>query len=157
MRAIALVDHTKTHAPPDGILDAIAEALSIRVARDFAPAWRTLTTPVTVGGRGEKIRFFETAHQATDHGWHIVDAHGRPYAHAFVAPSIANGSGWIAGTDAVSATASHEALEMLADPAANEYCLDDHRRLWSLARHGRLRRSSSGRPPITSGSAAGSR
>ncbi len=131
MRAIALVDHTNEHAPPRGVLDAIAEALSIQIERDFAPAWRTLPSPVTVGGRGERIHFFESAHQAADYGWHIVDADGRPYAHAFVAPSVANGSGWITGTDPISATASHEALEMLADPAANEYCLDDEARLWS--------------------------
>ena len=131
MRTIALVDHTKKHRPPAGALEAIAEALTIQVERDFAPAWGAMPTQFTVGGRGEKIHFFDTEHQATDFGWHIVDAHGRPYAHVFVSPSISAGSDWTTGEDSVSASASHEALEMLADPAANEYCLDDHRRLWS--------------------------
>ena len=71
-----------------------------------------------VGGRGDKIHFFDSAHQAGDYGWHIVDDHGLPYAHVFADPSISAGSDWISGTDAISVTASHEALEMLADPAA---------------------------------------
>ena len=70
-----------------------------------------------VGGRGEKIHFFDSAHQAGDYGWHIVDDHGLPYAHVFTDPSISAGSDWISGTDAISATVSHEALEMLADPS----------------------------------------
>ena len=90
-----------------------------------------MPTRFTVGGRGDKIHFFDSAHQATDYGWHIVDGNGLPYAHAFAAQSIANGSGWITGTDPISATASHEALEMLGDPAANEYCFDGDERLWS--------------------------
>ena len=105
MRTIALVDHTKKHPPPPGVLAAIAAALTIQVERDFAPAWRVVPTRFAVGGRGDKIHFFDSAHQATDYGWHIVDAHGLPYAHAFTEPSIANDSGWITGTGAISATA----------------------------------------------------
>jgi hypothetical protein len=131
VRTIALVDHTKKHRPPPGALEAIAEALTTQVARDFAPAWHVQPVEFTVGGRGDKIHFFDSAHQATDYGWHIVDSDGQPYAHVFVGVSLANGSDWITGSDAISMTASHEALEMLGDPAANEYCLDDQRRLWS--------------------------
>ena len=39
VRTIALVDHTRKHRPPDGVLEAIAEALTTQVQRDFAPAW----------------------------------------------------------------------------------------------------------------------
>jgi hypothetical protein len=130
-RRIALVDHTTHHPPPDGILDAIAEALTIQVRRDFARAWPVAPTEIGVGGRGDEIHFFDSAHQASDYGWHVVDGHGLPYAHVFTSPSIANGSGWTSGTDAISATASHELLEMLADPAANEYAVDAQERLWS--------------------------
>ena len=131
MRTIALVDHTKRHPPPPGVLEAIAEALTIQVQRDFAPAWRVHDVRFTVGGRGDKIHFFDSAHQATDYGWHIVDGHGLPYAHVFADPSITSGSDWITGPASISATASHEALEMLADPAANEFCFDGERHLWS--------------------------
>jgi hypothetical protein len=131
VRTIALVDHTKTSPPPPRALAAIAAALTIQVERDFAPAWGVMPTRFTVGGRGDKIHFFDSAHQATDYGWHIVDGNGEPYAHAFATQSIANGSGWTTGSDPISATASHEALEMLGDPAANEYCFDGEERLWS--------------------------
>ena len=90
--------HEEAPASP-GVLAAIAAALTIQVERDFAPAWGVMPTRFTVGGRGDKIHFFDSAHQATDYGWHIVDGHGLPYAHAFAAPSIANGSGWITGTE----------------------------------------------------------
>src|SRR5207302_3364464 len=54
-----------------------------------------------------------------------------PYAHVFAAASISHGNGWTKGTDAISVTASHEALEMLGDPRANEFCFDGDRRLWA--------------------------
>jgi hypothetical protein len=131
VRTIALVDHTRRHPPASGVLEAIAEALTIQVERDFAPAWGVTTARFTVGGRGDKIHFFDSAHQAGDYGWHIVDGHGLPYAHVFSDPSISAGSDWITGPDAISVTASHEALEMLADPAANEYSFNGARLMWA--------------------------
>ena len=97
----------------------------------MAPAWKVTTAQFAVGGRGDKIHFFDSAHQAGDYGWHIVDAHGLPYAHVFTEPSIAACSTWTAGTDAISSTASHEALEMLADPATTDYSFNGQRRLWA--------------------------
>lgn len=131
MRTIALVDHTRQHRPPPGVFEAIAEALTVQVTRDFGPAWNLTPVRFTAGGSGAKIHFFDSAHQATDYGWHVVDGHGRPYAHVFADPSITAGSDWITGPDSLSATASHEALEMLADPAANGYSFDGKRRLWA--------------------------
>ena len=128
---IAIVDHTREHRPEPGVLDALAEALTVQIERDFAPVWGVRPRRVTVGGRGDKIHVFDHAHQATDYGWHIVDDHGAPYAHVFAAISITHGSGWTTGADAISVTASHEVLEMLGDPAANEYCFNGHRSLWS--------------------------
>ena len=49
----------------------------------------------------------------------------------FTDPSISAGSDWITGPDAISVTASHEALEMLADPAANEYSFNGFRLMWA--------------------------
>src|SRR5262249_23507241 len=62
---------------------------------------------------------------------HIVDNKGDPYAHVFAAPSSDYGSDWTTGSDPISVTASHEALEMFADPRANEYCFDWDRYLWA--------------------------
>jgi hypothetical protein len=131
IRTIALVDHTKQHRPPPGALEAIAEALTVQVRRDLAPAWGVTDARFTVGGRGEKIHFFDSADEATDYGWHIVDDEGDPYAHVFAAPSIDNGSDWVRGPDPISVSASHEALEMFTDPRANEYCFDWDRYLWA--------------------------
>jgi hypothetical protein len=86
VRTIALVDHTRRHPPKPSVLEAVAEALTIQVERDFAPAWGAATARFTVGGRGDKIHFFDSAHQAGDYGWHIVDGYGLPYAHVFADP-----------------------------------------------------------------------
>ena len=86
---------------------------------------------MTVGGRGDKLHFFDSSHQADEYGWHIVDDNGDPYAHVFAGIAIKEGNTWTAGSGAISVTASHEVLEMLGDPAANEYCFDGRRTLWS--------------------------
>lgn len=131
IRTIALVDHTKQFPPPPGVLDAIAEALTIQIRRDLAPVWGVTEARFTVGGRGHKIHLFDSAEDATEYGWHITDDRGLPYAHVFAAPSIDHGSDWTKGADPISVTTSHEALEMFTDPRANEYCFDFDRYLWA--------------------------
>jgi hypothetical protein len=131
MRLITLVDHTDDHRPPVGTLEAIAEALTTQIRRDFAPAWGMQDATVTVAGPGDKIHFFDSANQRGAYGFHAVDPHGEPYAHVAAEASLKAGNTWVAGTDAISASASHEALEMMGDPAANEWCFDGDHRLWS--------------------------
>jgi hypothetical protein len=128
---IALVDHTQQHRPPAGTLEAIAAALTVQINRDFAPRWGVEGATVTVNGPGDKIHFFDTAHQRGDFGFHDVDPHGQPYAHVAVAPSLHDDNTWTEGTDSVAASASHEALEMMGDPAANEWSFDGDDKLWS--------------------------
>jgi hypothetical protein len=130
-RAITLVDHTQRHAPPAGVLIAIAEALSVQIQRDFAPAWGVEDATVTVNGRGDKIHFFDNAHARDGYGYHEVDPQGQPYAHVAAEASLHAGNTWVSGTDAISASASHEVLEMLGDPWANEWCFDGNAKLWS--------------------------
>jgi hypothetical protein len=131
IRTIALIDHTTQYRPPPGVLDAIAEALTIQIRRDLAPVWGVTEARFTVGGRGDKIHLFDSAEDATEYGWHITDDRGQPYAHVFAAPSIDHGSDWTKGADPISVTTSHEALEMFTDPRANEYCFDFDRYLWA--------------------------
>src|SRR5438128_1272264 len=109
----------------------MAKALTIQVARDFAPAWGIAPVPVNVGGRGEKVHFFDSAHSADGYGYHECDPKGRPYAHVDVGLSIAAGSDWLTGHDAVSTSASHEVLEMLVDPTGYEYSFNNRRTLWA--------------------------
>ena len=133
--AITLVDHTARHAPPAGVLVAIAEALTVQIQRDFAPAWGVEDATVTVNGRGDKIHFFDRrAPHATAYGYHEVDPQGQPYAHVAAEASLHAGNTWVSGTDAISASASHEALEMLGDPWANEWCFDGNAKLCVSAR-----------------------
>jgi hypothetical protein len=130
-RRIALVDHTTQHRPGAGVLAAIAEALTTQVNRDVAPAWGVAPCTVAVGGKGDQIHVFDSAHQAAEFGWHSVDDHGLPYAHVFVEGSLAVGSDWLTGDASVSSTLSHEALELLVDPGANQYAFDGDRELWA--------------------------
>ena len=123
MRTMSLVDHTKKYRPPAGVLEAIAEALTIQVQRDFAPAWGVEEASSRWAGAATRSTS-STAREAEEFGWHVTDDRGLPYAHVFAAASISHGNGWTDGAEAVSVTASHEALEMLADPRANEFCFD---------------------------------
>jgi hypothetical protein len=131
MRRIVLVDHTKAHKPEPGVLQAIAEAITIQIERDFAPAWGVLPRQVTVGGSGDKVHVFDSAGQAEDFGWHYVDGKGLPYAHVFVAGSLSADSGWLTGEASVASTIGHEVLELLVDPCANEYAFDKTGLLWA--------------------------
>jgi hypothetical protein len=128
--SIVLVDHTKVYPPPPGVLAAIAEALTTQIARDFAPLWGVAPITVRLSGPGEQLHFFDFAHSG-DFGFHQVEASGQAFAHVAVGPSLTHGSDWLSGTDAVSASASHEVLEMLADPVANEYSFDGFGHLWA--------------------------
>jgi hypothetical protein len=132
MKTISLADRTDQYKPSAGALARIARALNTQIRRDFAPHWGVAPVKVTVGGRGQPVYFFDGAKQADD-GWgfHDVDPHGNPYARVFVSPSIDNGSDWLSGEYPVSATASHEVLEMLGDQNANTFAFDGRRRLWA--------------------------
>lgn len=131
MRSISLIDETKKLRPPRGALEAMAKALSIQIERDFAPAWGIEPVQVHVGGRGEKIHFFDDPIEAEYLGYHSLDPKGRPYAHVYVSPAIDAGSGWLEGAESVAASASHEALEMLCDPTAMSFSLNGKQTLWA--------------------------
>jgi hypothetical protein len=111
-RRIALVNRSPAHisAPT---LDAAAQALQTQVDRDFGPSW---------GVRAQVVPFH--AHETPpDTYWPIaivaslgdprelgvhLDSHHRPYA------QVRSGHGW-------TMTASHELLEMLADPWGHRF------------------------------------
>src|SRR4029079_10030097 len=98
----ASVERTREPRHEAGVLDAIAEALTIQIERDFAPAWNVKPRRVTVGGRGDKLHLFDTSHQDDDHRWDIVDDHGDPYAHVFAGVHLEHGSTWVDGAEAIS-------------------------------------------------------
>jgi hypothetical protein len=121
MRELTIRDRTTTkkYAPPRGMIDAIAAALQIQLERDFAPIWGLEPPVVSVEGRGEPIYIYDS------------DASGgRPYAHVYAKPSFDHDSDWSTGRDSISASISHEALEMLADPSVNTFHYNAARLMW---------------------------
>lgn len=98
---------------------AIIAALQIQVSRDFAPAWG-IDAKLTLAPPKQKtptpglwsIGFFDNADQAGALGYHDITAEGLPLGKVFVKTTLDAG-------DLVSVTASHECLEMLADPDIN--------------------------------------
>jgi hypothetical protein len=131
MPALTLVDHTRRFAPPQGVLEAIAAALTIQIERDFAPVWGHVPSPVTVAGRGQPIHIFDSSRSAEDdYGFTTVDTHARPYAHVFAKASFDHQCDWLTGIDSIATSISHEALEMLADPSVNTFHYNAKRLMW---------------------------
>lgn len=114
---IAIINESKTL--DDAALAVVVAALQVQVTRDFAPAWGTGATLVLVP-RGATPAPDAWQLAALDHtddagalGYHEVTDAGLPLGKAFVADDIADGLSW-------SVTLSHELLEMLADPQADQ-------------------------------------
>jgi hypothetical protein len=103
---VALVDETGDIEPVE--LAHVAGALNEQVQADFAPAWKVAAT---VGAYPRAPRFTWAVHIQhgldVDAGGYHLDEHNQPYARV----DVDRGS-W-------TVTASHELLEMLADPWGN--------------------------------------
>jgi hypothetical protein len=100
------------------IAQAVA-ALQIQVARDFAPAWGMGANLVFVP-RGQspaagawQLAVLDHSDQAGALGYHETTADGQPLGKAFVADDMDDGLAW-------AVTISHELLEMLGDPEADQ-------------------------------------
>jgi hypothetical protein len=90
-------------------------ALQTQVSRDFATTWgidaevRTTEEPAE---EDEPLYLLDDASQADALGFHARTSWERPCGFVFVRPCLEVGDSW-------QATASHELLEMLADPLIN--------------------------------------
>lgn len=96
----------------------VVAALSLQVARDFAPAWgvyaELIFTPkggVIMEGAWQLI-ILDNSDQAGALGYHDLTRQGMPIGKIFAKTDIDFGLAW-------SVTASHELLEMLIDPSIN--------------------------------------
>lgn len=99
----------------DARFAAILHALQAQCAEDFCPVWGIAVPVLHLVGRNEqpdpshwKLWFRDTSDDAGALGYH-EDASGVPEGFVFVEDDIRYGS-------AISVTASHELMEMLADP-----------------------------------------
>lgn len=113
---VAIVNH---YAPlSNAEVEAVVAALQVQVYRDFYPIWgidANLTfypDPTKVPLTAWLLSILDNADQAGDLGYHDVTAQGLPLGKIYAGSDAKYGSSW-------SVTASHELLEMLADPAIN--------------------------------------
>lgn len=111
---LAFVGHART---PLGVgLEALAAAIEVQFARDVGPAWGLPAVKVTVEAAIPRdawgLVFLDDADQAGALGYHDLTADGRPIGKVFVRTTLDDGQ-------AVSVTASHEAIEQAIDPAIN--------------------------------------
>jgi hypothetical protein len=105
---VGLIDKTGTVNPQE--LAAVATALNLQVSRDFSPIWRVSATVSAFPGASNALPgvwpiFVVNNLPPSEGGVHLTKHH-QPYALVETGPS------W-------SLSASHECLEMLADPSGS--------------------------------------
>ena len=103
----------------DGDVQDVVAALQIQVSRDFAPVWgrdaQLAFSPANASippGTWELV-IADNSDQAGTLGYHELTVNGDPLGKVFAQDDITNGNSW-------AVTASHEMLEMLADPWINQ-------------------------------------
>lgn len=102
----------------DAQVSAAVPALQTQISRDFAPAWGTDAHLdfVPLSGRPAAgswwLSILDDSDQADALGYHDVTSDGMPLGKVFARSDIRYGYQW-------TVTASHELLEMLADPDIN--------------------------------------
>jgi len=110
MRYIAVINQSSVVPPAD--LQKTVSALQVQVTRHFAPAW-SLDAYFLISARPlpgcSTLYVLDNADQAGVLGYHDVTPGDNPVGYCFAKTTIESGDNW-------SATLSHEALEMLADP-----------------------------------------
>jgi hypothetical protein len=106
----------------------VADALEFQLGAHYAGMWdavgckvRVYTEPGSLMGTGEEcpLIIFDDPDQADALGWHSVDPYGRAFGRAFWGPIRDAGGTLKEGALSLSATLSHEALEMVGNPYVN--------------------------------------
>lgn len=121
MISVAIVNGSTVVQDAD-VQDAVA-ALQVQVSRDFAPVWgrdaqlafSPMSTPVPAGTW--ELLIADNSDQAGALGYHDLTVNGDPLGKVFAQDDLNNGNSW-------TVTASHELLEMLADPWVDE-CVEN--------------------------------
>lgn len=102
----------------DGEIRTVVNALQQQVTNDFRPAWGTdaeltfIPTGATPPTGTWWLTILDDADQAGALGYHDLTPEGMPLGKVFAATDLKYGNSW-------TVTASHELLEMLADPNIN--------------------------------------
>jgi hypothetical protein len=102
----------------DGDLPAVVSALQQQVTNDFAPAWgidadiHYVPRGATPNPAAWQLVILDDSDQAGALGYHDVTSQGLPLGKVFAKTTQQDGGQW-------TVTASHELLEILADPEIN--------------------------------------
>jgi hypothetical protein len=112
----------------DSEVALFAEACSMQLSRDVAPAWGLPPVPVeffsderAVPGGWDTVSLFDTPDHAQDLGFHSVTMDGRPLLGIYVAPYLDHGL----RLSAISVVLSHQTIESFADPAFEYWASQD--------------------------------
>jgi hypothetical protein len=113
---IAVVNRSSLAGPGD--MSRVADALGKQLADDYSPVWG-LEAEIAIAARPEAIPatawqlvILDDSDQANALGYHELTKSGAPLGKVFVRSVQESGGEW-------SVAASHELLEMMADPALN--------------------------------------
>lgn len=114
---VAIIN-ASTVVTDDAEVETTVAALQTQVSRDFAPAWG-IDAELRVLPKGSKpgpgewwLVILDNSDQAGTLGYHDLTAAGLPLGKVFAKTDLTFGEHW-------SCTASHELLEMLANPCIN--------------------------------------
>jgi hypothetical protein len=124
-KRVLKIANKSTHDPRvvDPAIDAMTEAIAIQL-RQVAAAWGQVVWQIVedANAAGFEIALFDDdAQQHDDYGWHDLSDAGTPYARVFLKPILDFGGRWLHSSLSVSATVSHEACELIGDPAVNQW------------------------------------
>jgi hypothetical protein len=111
---VQVVDETKKVAIGERDLRRAVRALARQVREHFAPAWGIsveleITTRARIHRDAWVLVILDDEPSAGAYGWHDLSPHGQPLGKVLAKEAIADAREW-------TSTASHELLEMLADP-----------------------------------------
>lgn len=114
----------------DSQVDAVRLALSDQVRYDFGPVWHTgcrtmMSTPGAAPATAWQLIILDNSDQAGALGYHDLTKSGLPIGKVFAKTDIDNNLSW-------SVTASHELLEMLADPTIDRCVQIAQLTFWAL-------------------------
>ncbi len=103
-------------------------AVAKQVVLHWAPDWERQPVDVlfyaslaSVPTRVPIIAIFDNSFDAKILGYHAVTPDGRQYGRVFAGGTLVNGGALTEGHQAVSTVLSHELLELLGDPGANQW------------------------------------
>lgn len=125
---IALASVSKDHAISRPVLDDIALALETQLYQHYAPFWQSAGMNVRVVDAEDPILgqqdasplvIYDVPDQPNALGYHSLQARAQVYGKAFWDVIRGSGGTLTTGQNSLSATLSHEVLEMVGNPYVN--------------------------------------